>query len=90
MPKASFEAEWEHLGSYYTDETNTSEYGGHNLFNLRANYDHSDDVSFFARIMNLTDRRYSTYTSNQVGDPDISYRPGNPMTGTVGIKVSML
>ncbi len=90
LPKASFEAEWEHLGSYYTDETNTSEYGGHNLFNLRANYDHSDDVSFFARIMNLTDRRYSTYTSNQVGDPDISYRPGNPMTGTVGIKVSML
>ncbi|MFC3151373.1 TonB-dependent receptor [Litoribrevibacter euphylliae] len=89
MPMASFELEWEHLGDYYTDETNTAKYSGHNLFNLRGEYELTEDTVIFGRVMNLFDKRYSTYTSNQVGDSDISYRPGNPMTGVVGVRLSL-
>lgn len=86
LPKTSFELEWEHMGKYYTDETNTAEYGGHNLLNFRTGYDVTERVEVYGRVMNLTDRRYSTYTSNQVGDPDIEYRPGLPRTFFVGLR----
>uniref|UniRef100_UPI003F6BBB27 TonB-dependent receptor n=1 Tax=Pseudomaricurvus sp. TaxID=2004510 RepID=UPI003F6BBB27 len=39
IPNTRFELEWDHQGEYYTDETNTSTYQGHDLLNLRANYD---------------------------------------------------
>ncbi len=89
FPMASFELEWEHLGDYYTDETNTEKYSGHNLFNLRGEYELWTDAVLFGRVMNLFDKRYSTYTSNQVGNPNITYRPGNPITGVVGLRISI-
>jgi len=81
------ELEWEYLGRYYTDETNTREYGGHSLLNLRGKYQLSDTLELYGRLQNLTDRRYSSYTSNQVGVPDLEYRPGQPRTATVGIRL---
>jgi len=86
LPGARLEAEWEHLGRYYTDETNTQSYDGHDLLNLRAHFNLTRTLELYGRIMNVTDRRYSTYTSNQVGDPDIEYRPGLPRSYFVGIK----
>lgn len=82
------ELEWEYLGRYYTDETNTRDYGGHDLFNLRGQYRLSDTLELYARMQNLADRRYSTYTSNQVGSPELEYRPGQPRTATVGVHLS--
>ncbi|GLS24915.1 TonB-dependent receptor [Marinibactrum halimedae] len=78
LPGVRVELEWEHLGEYYTDETNTQKYGGHGLYNVRAKYALNDRFEIYGRVQNLTDKLYSTYTSNQVGDPDISYRPGMP------------
>ncbi|GLQ30355.1 TonB-dependent receptor [Litoribrevibacter albus] len=88
LPQASFELEWEHLGNYYTDETNTEKYSGHNLFNLRGEYELTENAVLFGRVMNLFDKRYSTYTSTQVGKTDTVYRPGNPMTGVVGVRLN--
>lgn len=85
-PALSFQIEWEHMGPYYTDETNTRQYNGHDLLNLRANYIIRDGLEVYARVMNLGDTTYSTYTSNQVGDPDISYRPGRPRTAYLGLR----
>ena len=82
------EIELEHVGKYYTDETNTSDYNGHDLINLRSRFRVSQDVEVYARIKNLTDKRYSTYTSNQVGEDAISYRPGQPLTAFAGIRAS--
>jgi len=79
------EAEWMSVGDYYTDQTNTQQYAGHDLFNLRASYDVNTALDIYARIDNLTDTLYSTYTSNQVGDPDISYRPGDPRGFYAGV-----
>lgn len=81
------EAEWTHLGEYSTDETNTQTYPGHDLFNLRANYQISDALELYGRVQNLTDKLHSTYTANQVGSPNISYRPGNPRAYYAGVRV---
>lgn len=80
------ELEWSHMGDYYTDETNTQQYAGHELFNLRATHDFGEDLSVYARLSNITDERYSTYTSNQVGDEDLSYRPGLPRSLFAGVR----
>lgn len=85
-PNTLLELELEHLGDYYTDETNTQKYNGHNLLNLRAEHAVNDQFELYARAMNIADKKYSTYTSNQVGDPDIQYRPGNPRTFFVGLR----
>ncbi|MEM9100990.1 MAG: TonB-dependent receptor [Pseudomonadota bacterium] len=79
------EVEWEHVGAYFTDETNTQSYDGHELVNLRVNYDVSPSTRLMIRVTNLADEKYSTYTSNQVGDPDISYRPGLPRSFFAGV-----
>jgi iron complex outermembrane receptor protein len=86
IPGLTVEVEWEHLGQYYTDETNTATYDGHDLVNLRASYWITDDIAVRGRIMNLTDQLYSTYTSNQVGSPAISYRPGMPISYYLGFE----
>jgi len=75
------------IGPYYTDETNTNRYQGHYLLNLRLNYKASDQLNYYARIMNVLDQHYSVYTSNQVGDEDIAYRPGTPRHYYVGLKL---
>ncbi|MBN8430249.1 TonB-dependent receptor [Microbulbifer salipaludis] len=80
------ELEWSHMGDYYTDETNTQKYAGHELLNLRATHDFGEDLSVYARLSNITDERYSTYTSNQVGDEDLSYRPGLPRSLFAGVR----
>ena len=78
IPGLQLELEWQQLGEYYTDETNTASYAGHQLYNLRAAYAVDDHWRFYGRLQNLTDERYSTYTSNRVGDDEINYRPGQP------------
>ncbi len=86
LAKTIFELQWEYLGSYFTDETNTAEYPGHDLFNLRASYDVTKDFQIYGRVMNITNELYSTLTRNQVGDPDIDYRPGLPRTFYAGFR----
>ncbi|MCC5853567.1 MAG: TonB-dependent receptor, partial [Alkalimonas sp.] len=51
---------------------------GHDLFNLRARYQMGEHWQLAIRLMNLTDKTYSSLTSNQVGSTDIDYRPGMP------------
>lgn len=82
---ARIEAEWEHLGEYFSDETNTQSYGGHSLLNLRMQYPLSENWQWQARLMNVLDKNYSTYTSNQVGRADLDYRPGQPRTFYMGV-----
>lgn len=83
------ELEWDSVGDYFTDQTNTQRYAGHDLINLRASYEASRDLSFYIRVANLGDELYSTYTSNQVNDPDLSYRPGMPRSVFAGVRWSM-
>lgn len=81
----SFELQWEKMGSYFTDETNTYEYAGHDLFNLRTQYKVSESIAVQFRALNLADRLYSVNTSNAVGSTQIDYMPGNPRSYYVGL-----
>ncbi|GAB2918843.1 TonB-dependent receptor [Rheinheimera gaetbuli] len=82
------ELEWQKVGRYFTDETNTNTYPGHDLWHLRARYQLNDRLSFAARLMNISDKTYSTYTSNQVGSSAVEYRPGMPRSVFVSATVS--
>jgi outer membrane receptor protein involved in Fe transport len=80
------EIEVEHVGDYYVDETNTDKYSGHNLVNLRSRYKLNNTIEIYGRIQNIEDKRYSTYTSLQVGSTEVSYRPGAPLSIFAGIR----
>lgn len=82
---AQVELEWEHVGQYYLDETNTDTYDGHDLMNLRAHYDIDRQLTVYARLMNLFDERYAALASYQVGSP-IEYRVGLPRTAYAGVR----
>jgi outer membrane receptor protein involved in Fe transport len=84
------EFEWVKLGEYWMDPDNTNKYVGHDVFNLRFNYFSSKKVEWYARLMNLADKRYATaakYSAAAFGNPEkFEYSPGMPRTGYVGMK----
>lgn len=51
--------EWVHMDDYYTNETNTNSYEGHDLVNLRYQYETPNNWYFAARITNLFDTDYA-------------------------------
>lgn len=83
------EAEWVHVGPYYTNDGNTFQYDGHNLLNLRTEYEVNDKFSIYARALNVTDETYSVYTANQTSNIDVQYRPGQPFAVFGGIRVKI-
>lgn len=55
----SLEAEWVHMGSYYTNEANTNKYEGHDLLNLRWLASLPNNWNLGLRVTNLLDRDYA-------------------------------
>jgi len=53
----------ERLGSYWEDQANTHKYPGHTLLNLRAISPPLRGFAVSARLMNVTNKRYSTLSS---------------------------
>lgn len=76
--------EWVKMGSYWLDAANTGRYGGHELWNLRADYKIEKDLSLFGRAINLADRRYADSAAGTGAAPTLS--PGLPRTVFAGIE----
>ena len=76
--------EWLHFGSWYSNDTDTVKYGGHDLFNLRGTYPLARDVSLFGNVHNLADKRYAESTG--VSSGNATFAPGLPRTFTVGLQ----
>ncbi|MEX0839927.1 MAG: TonB-dependent receptor, partial [Parvibaculum sp.] len=53
------ELEWVHMGSYWMDAANTVKYDGHDIFNLRLDYQATETLSVFGKLTNILDRRYA-------------------------------
>ena len=53
--------EWYHSGETAIDQANTAKYGGHDIFNLYANYPVNKSIEIFGKITNVTDKKYSEY-----------------------------
>ena len=65
---------WEHVGSYYMDASNTTEYDGHDIFAVNVNYDLEGDTALSLRIDNLFDEAYATRADKWFGND--RYFPG--------------
>ena len=55
----SMNLEWVHMGPYYSDESNLFKYEGHDLLNLRYQYDSGNNWYMSARVTNLLDTKYA-------------------------------
>lgn len=86
------ELEWERLGDYWMDDSNTYKYAGYNLFNLRASYHLYEKLEVYGRVMNITDRLYATNASYSAASgfsaEKFEYAPGSPRAVYVGINYS--
>jgi outer membrane receptor protein involved in Fe transport len=78
--------EWVGLGSYYLEATNLQgKYDGHRLFNARISAQLDQHWSCFARLTNLTDKRYAdsaSYSSTTAA----MYSPGLPRAVYLGVQ----
>lgn len=84
FPFSGFKAELEvdKISSQYADDANEVSYSRPTLVNLRANYDWKN-WSFWAQVINLTDEKYATYVSGELGD--VGYYSGRPQTFFAGL-----
>jgi len=55
----SAQLELVHMDDYYTNETNLNRYDGHDIMNMRYQYQSNNDWYFAARITNLFDTDYA-------------------------------
>jgi outer membrane receptor protein involved in Fe transport len=80
----STELEWIRLGRYWMDDANTEQYGGHDLFNLRASYNISKGWELYAKAINMFDRLYAERASKS-GSSDAQFAPGSPRIFFAGL-----
>lgn len=78
------ELEWVNMGDYYTNPENTASYEGHDLLNLRTQYQVNDAINISLSVLNLTDVEYAeradwtTFTGGR-------YFPGEPARAFVAV-----
>ena len=78
------ELEYVNMGDYYTNPENTASYDGHDLLNLRAQYEVSDDLTVSLNVLNLADEEYAeradwtTFTGDR-------YFTGQPLRAFISV-----
>jgi outer membrane receptor protein involved in Fe transport len=79
-------AEWQHQGKYFLDDMNRYEYGGFDVFNLRAGYA-IGPFDIWVNALNVLNSYYSTYAAKSAatGSGSYSYNLGDPRELTVGV-----
>jgi outer membrane receptor protein involved in Fe transport len=58
-PQTRTELEWVHMSEYYINDGNTAKYEGHDVFNLRASHDVTENFTVYGRIKNLFNTEYA-------------------------------
>ncbi len=78
------ELEWVHMGEYFTNAANTRLYPGHNVLNLRADWDVSERLTLYGAIRNLTNTDYADRADFAFGND--RYFPGEDRGFTIGVR----
>lgn len=80
--------EWNRIGNYWVEDANLNLQDGHNIFNVRTDYEVNKSLSLNARVMNLADTRYAADVQNTTGTSTgtLKYRPGSPRTLYIGME----
>ncbi|MDO8350675.1 MAG: TonB-dependent receptor [Gallionella sp.] len=76
----NFAAELVSLGSYWMDDANTTRYNGHDLVNLSGSYHFGKELELFAKVNNLSNRRFAESASGT------TYAPGMPRIWYMGLQ----
>lgn len=88
LPTAFAELEWEHMGRYYVDPANQHPYDGHDLLNLRTQWQVSDQVELRLNVLNLTDERYADRADWNGFADRFRYFPGEPRSAYFAVNFS--
>ena len=59
---------WEHVGSYFMDASNSAEYDGHDIFAFNVDYDLQADMALSLRVDNLFDEAYAKRADKWFGN----------------------
>ena len=76
----------QHVGPYWMDAANTTEYDGHTLVTLRAGTAVTDRIALFARLTNALDTRYAELAQFTVARGS-EFAPGMPRTLYAGVSI---
>ena len=87
----SSQLELQSIGEYWMDDANSTDpesgldriYDGYSIVNVKARYQLNQQISFNARIINLTDKVYAQEAEYRYGRN--SWSPGAPRTAYVGM-----
>lgn len=74
--------EWQHLGSYWMDNANTTRYKGFDVANIRAGYS-LKHVEIWANALNVLNRYYAVLAAKS--SYGYSYNLGDPREFTIGV-----
>ena len=78
-------AEWQYVGAYWMDDAHTVDrYNGYSIGNFKADYTYSKELKFFAKVTNITDKKYASRAKYAYGKED--YTPGDPRQFYAGIE----
>lgn len=64
----SADLEWQHMGRYYLEPTDTYSYGGHDLLHLRVQHRFTPHWALSARVQNLANERYADRADYAFGE----------------------
>ncbi|MBI1252473.1 MAG: TonB-dependent receptor plug domain-containing protein [Alphaproteobacteria bacterium] len=78
------EAEWAHMGEYFTNAENTRTYTGHDVFNLRGEVEVSSAVTLTAALRNIANTDYAERADFAFGND--RYFPGEGRNLTLGVR----
>lgn len=81
----SLQAEWQHMGAYFTDPENQHRYPGHDLLHLRGQLRLDEDWAVSMRVNNLLNTRYAERAdfTSFTGD---RYFPGQPRSAFISLE----
>ncbi|MBT5031168.1 MAG: TonB-dependent receptor [Proteobacteria bacterium] len=82
---SELELQASNMGSYYMEPDNRFEYAGHTVYHLRGQMRIGDQWRAFARIVNVTDRRYAD-RADFTGFTGQRYFPGAPRSIFAGLE----
>ena len=58
-PVTRAELEWVHMSEYYITDGNDKKYDGHDVFNLRASHDVTNNLTLYGKVHNLFNTEYA-------------------------------
>ncbi|MVM30817.1 TonB-dependent receptor [Spirosoma sp. HMF4905] len=78
--------EWQHVASWYQNQTNTVNYGGYDFANVRVGYQWKG-IEVFSNILNVTNALFATNATRGNNATDrTTYTPAAPRTFVFGVQ----